>query len=59
MSADEQKAEYEKLITRARKAGLLKFEQEGIAVIELPAVPVAPPVACSSVAPDAASSSIG
>lgn len=56
MTPAEQKIEYDKLITRARKAGLLKFEKEGIAVIELPAVPPAPPVACSIATPAVVSS---
>lgn len=58
MDAAEQKSEFDKIVARARRAGLLKFEHEGIAVIELPPAPV-PTVACSSAVPDAASSSAG
>lgn len=56
MDAAEQKTEYEKLITRAKKAGLLKFEHEGVAVIELPPSPTAPESAATAM-PGAASSS--
>jgi len=49
-----QTQEYERIIERARRADLLKFSQDGIAVIELP--PVAEqPAAIPDVPPPAAS----
>lgn len=50
-----QTQEFERIVERARRADLLKFSQDGIAVIELPPAAEQPP-ATSDVPPPAATS---
>jgi hypothetical protein len=51
MDATEQRAVFDKLVLKAKRFGLLKFNQDGIAVLEQPPAP--PPQPADTVAPKA------